>query len=273
MTRSMSIALAVAAMAAFGLSARASSTYDTTLASPNGNTANTTNNPSWYDGSGNNTVQGGFTVDSENGIEIGMRAKYRQNANWIDPTGNVYSVAPGAQTNITSGGAGANAARAAWNYEFSIDLQPGGLGGGGSGLTLADIAANTTLTITDLTTGHTSTVNPLTHWGDDTGYGHAIGFTLAAKGTPEVASDWGVQQSENPAFADFPLAAFYNMNAPDSYQFTLNVVKNDETVLGSDTIFVNVAPLPTSAGVGFAMLAGLGAIFGLRNIRSRRSQV
>jgi hypothetical protein len=37
-------------------------TYDQTLASPDTNPANGTNNLSWYNGSGNAQVQGGWTV-------------------------------------------------------------------------------------------------------------------------------------------------------------------------------------------------------------------
>src|SRR5579862_6463138 len=85
--------------------------YDASLTAP----------PGWYDGSGN--PNGGFTIVDDNGIELGLRAKYRQNPNVIDTPNNVYSVVLGAETAATSGGP-SNPSDAAWNYEFSVNLNP-----------------------------------------------------------------------------------------------------------------------------------------------------
>src|SRR4051794_29044762 len=84
--------------------------FDTTLASPDTNAANTGNNQSWYNGTGN--PQGGWTVGTGNGIEVGLRAKYRGVNAVIDRPTDDYYVLPGS---------GANPALALWNYEFSID--------------------------------------------------------------------------------------------------------------------------------------------------------
>lgn len=227
-------ALAVGtAMAAFGSGAMAGVSYDASLASPG-----------WYNGTGN--PNGGFTVDTENGVEVGLRAKLRQSPSVIDSPSNVYLVPAGPQPSSPT--------HAAWNYEFSINLS-------GAGLTLNDIAAKTTLTITDLTTSATATVNPLTYWGDNSGYG------TSGKDQPAVGTDFGVQNSENAAFLDFPLAGSYNEFAPDTYQFTLNVVNNAGATLASDTIDVSVAPLPSSLLAGLALLGGLGIVVTAKRLR------
>jgi hypothetical protein len=194
--------------------------YDVNLSSPNNMGA-----PGWYDGSGN--PNGGFAVDTENGVEVGLRVKLRQDPNVIDSVTGVYDVPIGPQLTSPS--------HAAWNYEFSIDLRPGGVGT----LTLADITA--TLTITDVTTGATATVDALSYFGDNSGYGSG------GKDTPATGTDWGSQNSENPIFASFPLAADYDENAVRLYEFDL-VVKQGTNVLASDTIYAQtVAPEPGSA--------------------------
>ncbi|MGC4083726.1 MAG: hypothetical protein QM736_16850 [Vicinamibacterales bacterium] len=82
--------------------------------------------PGRDNGTGN--PQGGFTVVTDNGIEIGLRAKHRQDPNVIHTSTNVYDVQPGSQDGIVTN-------RAWWNYEWSIDLQPGAVGD----LVLSDI--------------------------------------------------------------------------------------------------------------------------------------
>jgi len=225
-----------------GAASQASTVYDASVSTPG-----------WINGTGN--PNGGFTVVQDNGIELGLRAKYRQNPNVIDSVDNNYSVVPGAQTNTTSGGNGAAPTRAAWNYEFSINLNPTNAGSGF--LTLNDITA--ALTISD-THGHSATVNPLAYWGDNTGFGPS------GKTTPAAANNWLAQNSENPKFGDFPLAAFYDMNAPDTYTFKLDV-SGPSGALASDTINVTVVPTPAAAWGGFAMLGGLGLVAGVKRLR------
>ena len=224
----------------FAASAAAMATiqYDTNLASPNNS-----NYPGWYDGTGN--PNGGFTVDTENGIELGLRVKLRQDPNVIDSPTDLYYVPVGPQPSSPT--------HAAWNYEFSIDLRPGGLGT----LTLNDISAS--LTITDVTTGATATVNALSYFGDNSGYGP--GGKDTAQGT-----DWGSQNSENPIFASFPLAADYNENAVRLYRFDLTVTQNGGGLLASDTIFAQTETPEPSAWV--LTLGGLGFLMRRRIISS-----
>jgi hypothetical protein len=240
--------------------------FDTTLASPDttgatGNAstgANNGNNPSWYNGAGN--PQGGWTTSTTNGVEVGLRAKYRNVDSVIDTLTDDYSVMSGeCILDPTCKGSSSNANLALWNYEFSIDLRPGGVGS----LTLANIVA--TLTVTDVTTGATGTVNPLTHWVDDSGFGSgaggASGLTSTGKHIPEVPADWGAQNSENLGFADSPLAGVFNPNANDEYDFVLTVSSPTGAVLATTDIEVQATPEPSAvillatAAIGLFVLA------------------
>ena len=242
--------------------------YDTTLASPDTTAANITNNLSWYNGSGNQGVQGGWTVDQNNGIELGLRAKYRQAPQVIDSPTDDYYVLPGFQ-GVT--------ARAKWNYEFSINLRPDGVGT----LTLADITA--LLTITDVNTGATATVNPFSYWTDNSGYGvvhpgpvgGAAGITSTGRDNAAVAADWSFQNSENATFPDFPLGnalvcttcEVFDPYAAHTYAFDLKVTLNSNgSTLAENHMDVIVTPEPSAL-----ILFGTAAFAALL-IRRRRSK-
>src|SRR6185312_16226004 len=157
------VALGLAGVFGAG-AAHAGTVFDTTLASPNGTAVvanqTSTSNTSWFNGSGN--PQGGFTVvtDGTTGIELGLRAKLRGSPTIYNSADGTYIFSTG-----TSGG------RALWNYEFSIDMNPGNKGsanvgpGHANGLTFADIIS-ASLTVTDNGTGTTQMIDPLAHWLD-----------------------------------------------------------------------------------------------------------
>lgn len=234
MKRGMLMVTAVATMAGGGATgAQAATAYDADLASPG-----------WYDGTGN--PNGGFTVTTDNGIELGLRAKYRHNPAVIHSSDNNYTVVAGPETLATSGGNVSAPNRAAWNYEFSINL-------GTSGYTLSNIIAE--LTISDLNAGTSITVDPLTHWSDNATSGNV-----------------GAQNSQNATFGDFPLNAIpgytFDMNAINTYTFTLDVRDSSRTLLASDTINVNAVPLPASAWGGMALLGVMGGFAGLKRLRA-----
>ena len=223
---------AIAAITFLSGSARAD-TFDTTLASPDSNpaTADTgaTSNPSWYNGSGN--PQGGWTTDTANGIEVGLRAKIRGGAEIDTPT-DTYYVPPGS---------GGSPLGALWNYEFSIDLNPGG---GVPPYTLANILADTTLEIKDLTNPSTVIIDPLTFWTDNTKFGSpgSTSTQTDKHGGAILATDYGVQNSENLLFGN----PGFDTNAPDVYQFTLTVRDSPTHVLASTEMKVNVTPEPSA---------------------------
>jgi len=148
----------------------------------------------------------------------------------------------------------------------------------GRALTIANIASDTFLTVTDLTTGQTNTVALATLTGDNSGFGTPSGFTCVNRineapvnppdtcgvGNPQsFLSGYGAQNSENPTFGNFPLTG-YNPNAANDYAFTLSV--GDGSLLASDTIDVDVAPEP------FLLypLAGIAALLVVFSRRRRR---
>jgi hypothetical protein len=146
------IACAAIAMSAFtAVPAFGSITFDQSLPSPG-----------WFDGSGN--PNGGFTIDSENGIVLGLRIKERQNPNVIDTPTDIYTVPTGPEPSSPS--------HAYWNYEFAI-FDPN---------LLSDTQS---LTITYVTGGQSTTVNPATYWNDDSGMGPGGGRAPGwSPGTP-----------------------------------------------------------------------------------------
>jgi hypothetical protein len=232
-------------------------TYDVGLVSPDTNPATNTpsgTNPSWYNGSGNQTIQGGWTVATGTDvtgdtIEIGLQAILRQVNSVIDTPTNTYIVPYGTETNPPAQSNNPN--RDAWNYQFSIDLNPGG---NTTGLTLSGITA--VLTITDANNPLNTVSFDPTAIGDDSGFGTAGGMTLLNRTSGASGSEWGAQNSENPLFGGFPKGWDYNPNVADNYTFTLDVyngaglnptTENSGNLIASDTINVDVVtPEPST---------------------------
>ena len=223
------VAASVAAVAAVGLgaaSAGAVTTFDTSLELP------ATGAPlGWYNGTGN--PQGGFTVVTENGIELGLRAKLRQSPLVIDSSNNVYQVPTGDQ----------NPGHALWNYEYSIDLGPNG-----TNLLFKDVSI--TLTVSK----NGGPAQNFTFPPDNSFWG-ASGKVV---GDPNFLNDWGAQNSENPEFSNFPIPGFDSSEVAD-YTFTLSVFALNDTLLASDTIEVDAVPEPSTLSIAAIGLVGFFA--------------
>lgn len=223
--------------------ARATISYDALLASPNTTAADaiqtSASNSSWFNGKGN--PQGGFTINDQNGIELGLRAKLRLSAAAFDSTTDLYTFSTGADTS----------GRALWNYEFSIDLNPGD---GPGGQTFDGVTA-ASLKVTDANTGITTTLNPLTYAIDNAGYGSAAGTTNSSKDSGQQASDWAAQNSANLKWT----GPGFNLWAADTYNIDLSVTYG--TVTTTDSIVVSAVPEPGSLIVlGTICLGMLGFV-------------
>jgi hypothetical protein len=175
--------------------------------------------PEWSNGV--NPQNGNFTIATEFGMTIGLRAKYHYVL--LDGSNGIYSAVAGPDPD--------NANKAIWNFDFSIDT-----GFATTGLQLADVTA--TLEILQIGTGAHQSFNLLTL--DNTG-----GLSLA-------------QNSENMAFS-FLASQFpeYSIGASDDFLFTLTVASTAGTF--SDQIEVSV-PEPASMMLFGSAMAGIGFV-------------
>jgi hypothetical protein len=172
-------------------------------------------------------------VSTQGGTELGLRAAIRGKG-LAPEVGNSYTVPLGTTSVIY----------AKWNYAFSIDTRPNGVG-------TATLSSFTyLLTLTDLTTGATRSYNPLSYINDNYYYG--------PKGVTQYSSSpttqWGAQNSENFNFGGLGTPGF-DPNSTDGYQITLSEYSGSSLV-NSDTILVNdTVPEP-----GTFLLFGTGLI-------------
>jgi hypothetical protein len=239
------LGFAVAAVIACGAAQAAQAD---SLASPGGSVSGT------YFGSGNPNT--GWTVGTGNGIEVGLEAILR-NLGPVEPiVGTTYFVPAGFQTQPSA------STKATWNYNYSIDLRPGGVGS----LTLDDIDAK--LTITNLTTSASGTIDLI---APPTGADNASYDGTTVHNAP-LPTDWATQNSKNPTFGDAGMLGLgYDIGSSDDWSFVLNVYnKGTSNVLATTAITVDVVPtpLPSAAGMGLTLVAGLGAVTFMRKRRA-----
>ncbi len=183
--------------------AAASTIYDTSLASPNSNPATR----GCYTGTGCQNKN--FTVSSDGTTELGLSAILR-NIGPAPEADEYYAVPIG----ISKG-------YAIWDYTYSIDTQPNGIGSA----TLSSYTYQ--ITLTDLTTSATLSFDPLSI-PDNALYGLS-----------------GAQNSENFSFAGVGTPGF-NPYAANNYEITLSEYSGGSLV-NSDSIQVNaISPEPES---------------------------
>lgn len=180
-------------------------------------------------GSGNPDT--GWTADTTNGIQLALRAKNRVDASTSNVNG-VYTFAT------------APSPRGLWNYEFSINSDPEG---GSVPLSTYDYYLSAD--------GHPSqcinytTVNPLTHWVDnsfgnnDTANGQGVeGPAAVLAGTNNVA-----QNSQNITFGDYPGGA-QTLMANATYNYELYAVEQGAGPTGDRLASVGITVIVGNGG-------------------------
>jgi hypothetical protein len=217
----------LAAVSTIATAAHASTAYDTSLASPG-----------VYFGSGNSGQNFGWTVNTVDGVELGLTTIHDYVGGLHPTSTNVY--------NVPTGDAGpSHTNRAYWNFDFSVNLQ-------GAGLTIGDVTSN--LTVKNLGNGTQVSGNPLLGFSDTQGYGSS------GIDSPYTSSDYAFQNSENLVFGPFaPL--LFDENADDTYLITLALSgRNGFIGSVSETVVAGAGatPLPASLPLFATGVAALG---------------
>jgi hypothetical protein len=144
----------------------------------------------------------GWTVDTSNGIELGLRAKNRTDGSTTNAAG-VYSFPVGAPT------------RGAWNYEFSINSDRTD---GTDPLSTYDYYISADGDASQCI--RYTTVDALNYWADSS-YGNnstANGQGVEGTAATLAATNNVVQNSENITFGDYPGGAQPLGNATYNYE-------------------------------------------------------
>ncbi len=192
-----------------------------------------------YFGSGNGALPQEFTVNTANGVEIGLRSKITGIAPQIVPTGNVYNIPIGDT----------------FNFDYSFDPSITG-----SEISLVGLTAS--ITVHDFLSGLTATFNP-SLVGDN---------ALGSDPTHGSPAPGGYQNSEQISFGF--LDPGYNPNVDDTFSivFTVNGLA-DGPLTVDNTVVVGVGDVPEPATWGLMILGFAVVGAGLRNRRRRAKAV
>lgn len=234
-------------------------------------------NPGVIFGSG--VANGGFTVATGHGIEIGLRARVRYDASG-QPT-NDFNQVGNTNTYVFNPKAGnAPAGRATWNWDWSINTDVAGVTGNNLSDFIYELSIHKAGTDPALGAMGDLINDPIAMMAID----HSLGdnSTTAANDVVSGIFDYYgnisiynvAQNSSNFGF----LSSFFSGNSMDGWDpsdtgtwiITLRVFENDNGIAGAEllstSINVIVVPLPPAA---FAGLGLLGAIAGVRAVRRR----
>ena len=189
--------------------------------------------PGVYFGTGGVT-NGNFTISTDNGVELALRAKNRETFALLDGSSGTYYADTGLCATCTG------VPKALWSYEFSVNS------GAITGLTYRlgidhDPSAATNYAFVD----------PTTYWSDN-----------AMAPSPFI----GFQNSQNVRFGDTP-GGIFDVNQAGLYSVTLEAW-NGASMVNSVTMQVQVGPVPEpeTYALMLAGLVGMGAI-----VRRRRA--
>ena len=229
-------------------------------------------------GSGN--ANGAFTITTNNDIEIGLRGKLRYNSSGVPENtfnydgGNTYTFDPSDSANPAN--------RSLFNFEFSVNTDVNDLSNMGDNiddftymLTVSRLndsgMGTTTLFAFDpfnsINPGTITAMNPTgdVFWdhsmGDNgTGNGNGIEATDATDYASLLSSSNVIQQSWNLGF-------FHgDPDRAGTYYVSMEVFQGIDNLVASNSITINVVPVPPAAFAGLGLLGVLG---GARVIRRR----
>jgi hypothetical protein len=177
-------------------------------------------------------TNGNFTISTDNGVELALRAKNRETFALLDGSSGTYYADLGLCATCTG------VPKALWSYEFSVNS------GAITGLTYRlgidhDPSAATSYAF----------VNPETYWTDN-----------ALAPSPFI----GFQNSQNVRFGDTP-GGIFDVNQAGLYSITLEAW-NGASMVNSVTIDVQVGPVP-EPGTYALMLAGLMGVVAIARRR------
>lgn len=212
--------------------------------------------PGVYFGSGNAGTNGHYAVSTVGAVELGLDVRKRGGPP-VTPTGNVYNVPTGADPS--------NAARAWWNFDFSINLNANGTGT----LNLGQVTP--TLTVHDFMTGLTVNLNPLIAFGNDnSAWDGTTTRNGNVPGQQATATDLAAQNSENLTFGQFA-GLLFDKNANDTFLITLSLISAAGAPLGSVSEYVVVGSGATPIPAALPLFAsGLGVLAFAARHRKRK---
>jgi len=236
-------------------------------------------NPDVIFGSGN--ANGSFTIATGSNIEIGLRGKLRYNS--LGQPENTFNQVGSSNTyRFDKGAPVSNPNRGLWNFEWSINTDVSGSGSTGSqlndfyySLQMFKLDADGT-NPADAVSFDLINLPYADHSIGDNSTGNGAGVEAASGNIPQyqgLISNFNVaQNSWNYDFFDASGNALedWNPNAAGTYLIRLTVFENNGGAIGnellSNSINIQVVPLPPAA---FAGLGLLGTLAGVRAIRRR----